>query len=324
MDNPKWVGDLSEDMLIEQFFAPIAENLSDDVGTFTPPEGHEVLVSTDALQEGIHFVRQSPAKLIAQKALRSNVSDILASGGRPSWFTLSLSLPRDLELRWLAQFAEGLKEAMEDCEVVLLGGDTTAATETISICITVMGHVEKGIRVTRSGARPGDWIGVTGYLGSSAIGLEVVLGQHEKLEPLESCFWLEQHFCPPFYGQLARGLAAQGLVNAMMDLSDGLLMDLPRLCRASKCGALIELDQIPISPEAEKMGYGPRDAVRGGEDYELLFTTNSANWREIEKLAEQAGQRVQHIGTIINQREIVWHSGGEKVALDLPSWKHFA
>lgn len=322
-DTGKFVGDLTEDHLIHYFFAPIAEDLQDDVAAVNVPADHELLVSTDCLQEDIHFLRASPATLIAQKALRVNVSDILASGGRPRWFTLSLSMPRNLEVRWLSQFASGLKAAMNDSGVALIGGDTTAAIDKISIGITVLGHVTSGRRVGRGGARPGDWLGVTGNLGNAAAGLDVILGKHQ-LDPLEKWFWHERHFCPPNRARFAQGVAAQGLVTSMMDLSDGLLTDLPRLCRTSSVGALIDLSLLPLADEFKELGYGAADAARGGEDYELLFSANSAHWQELQELAQWAGTSISHVGTIISGSEVVWQQDGQRLDLDLPQWKHFA
>lgn len=318
----KFVGDFSEDELIASFFAPIAWDLNDDVAALELPEDQLLLVSTDILQEGIHFVRESPAPLIAQKALRINVSDILASGGRPRWFTLAISMPRDLEVRWLDQFSVGLKTAMEVTGMELIGGDTTASTDKITISITAMGHVHPDRRASRSGARPGDWLGVTGTLGNSGVGLEVVLGKYE-LEPIEKWYWLECHFCPPFLGQFAQGLAGQSLITAMMDLSDGLFNDLPRLCRASRVGAQLELERVPLAEEAVKLGLTADGAVRGGEDYQLLFSADPANWSDIQEMASWAGTTVTHIGSVTSSCEIAWLRNGLKIPFDPPTWKHF-
>lgn len=321
---PRKVGDISEDLIISNFFAPIASELNDDVAAITPPPDCQLLVSTDALQEGIHFLRESPANLIAQKALRVNTSDILASGGRPKWFTLSLSLPRDLELRWLTQFASGLMAAMNDTGAQLIGGDTTAAVNHIAISITIFGVVPTGKRLLRNGARPGELLCVTGTLGDASIGLDLLLG-NTKLDPLDTYAWMERHFCPPFRGRFAQALAAHQYPTAMMDLSDGLLTDLPRLCKASGVGVRMQLEDIPINPEAVELGLTPVKALRAGEDYELLFTLKPEDWQQVQQIANKAETPVHCIGKVTEQEGLHLTYQGEDLDPEkLHTWKHFA
>ena len=317
------VGQVSEDELIRRFFAPIADDLSNDTAALEVPEQHLMLVSSDALMEGIHFLRESPARLVGQKVLRVNASDILADGGKPRWMTLSLAMPRDVELRWLAGFTEGLSQALAETGIKLVGGDTTAAMGQIAITVTMIGTVPADRRVGRHGGGVGDWIGITGDLGGAALGLDMVLGKHAELEPLERYFWMERHFCPPFRGRFAQGIAAQGLVTAMMDLSDGLLCDLPRLCRASGTGARVELNRLPVSDEARALGLTPEDAARSGEDYELLFTTHHDHWQEIEAIARWADTPVTRIGALVEDAAVQFLMKGKPLKNELPTWKHF-
>ncbi len=320
---PRFVGDLSEDRLIRSYFAPIAVALDDDVAELTPPAGQQLLVSTDAMIEGIHFLRESPAAWIAEKLVRANVSDILASGGKPLWLTLALSMPRDLELSWLEAFAAGLGEAAAALGVQLVGGDTTAAIDKISLSVTVMGSLAPGRRVTRTGARAGDYLAVTGVLGNASAGLDVILGRHELDQETRETL-MARHFCPPLRPIFAQSVAAQGLVTAMMDLSDGLLTDLPRLCRASGVGAQVEVGLVPLAPDLMPLGYTVVDAVRGGEDYELLLTCDPAHWNDLCALAIHCGTPLAQIGTIEPGDAILWLQDGVPQDFRLPTWKHFA
>lgn len=319
----RFVGDLSEDRLISTYFAPIAAALDDDVAELVPPSGQHLLVSTDALQEGIHFLRECPAHWVAQKALRANVSDILASGGKPLWFTLALSMPRTLELTWLEKFAAGLGEAATELGLQLVGGDTTASVDRLALSVTVMGALAPGRRVTRSGARVGDYVAVTGFLGSANAGLDVILGRHE-LSPQVRQALMARHFCPPLRPAFAQALAAQGLATAMMDLSDGLLTDLPRLCRASGVGAQVELGLVPLATDLPALGYTVVDAVRGGEDYELLLTCDPAHWNDLCALAVHCETPLAQIGTIEPGNKVLWLQDGVPQDFRLPTWKHFA
>lgn len=321
---PRKVGDVSEDGIIENFFAPIAADLCDDVAAITPAADCELLVSTDALQEGIHFLREAPANLVAQKALRANVSDILSSGGRPKWFSLALSLPRDLELRWLTQFSSGLMAAMNETGVSLIGGDTTAAVNHIAISITILGVVPKDKRISRKGARPGDLVCVTGTMGDASIGLELLLG-NMQMDRLDTYAWLERHFCPPYRGRFAQALAAHQYPTAMMDLSDGLLSDLPRLCKASSVGVRLDLADIPINPDASQLGVTPEKALRAGEDFELLFCLPPEHWQQVQQIALKAETPVHCIGKVSEEAGLQLVHKGEPVdASTLHAWKHFA
>ncbi len=316
------VGDLGEDRLIERFFKPIAGDLSDDVAVTTPLAGCDLLTSTDALLEDVHFLRTAPAELVAQKALRANASDIAASGGEPAFFTLSLGLPKDLPLTWLTSFVEGLAQAMAELKVALVGGDTARAAAGVAIGVAIHGYAPSGQAVGRAGAKPGDALAVTGWLGDAYIGLEAMLGRR-ALPDAAARFWLRRHFCPEDRGEFARRLAGRQLARAMMDLSDGLSIDLPRLCKASAVGAAVELARLPLSPEARRLGLDAEQAWGAGEDYELLFAADPARWGEIEALAAAAGAPLARIGRIVGGSAIELTKHGEPCAPPAPGWRHF-
>ena len=318
----KYTADLTEDELIQQFFAPVAEGLGDDVAVIDPDKNEELLISTDSLIEDVHFLRQSPAELVGEKALRVNASDIAASGGVPRWVTLAVSLPRDLELSWLRGFIDGFARAMQAIGIRLIGGDTTASPDRIAIGVTVLGSVARGQRVTRVGAAPGDLIAVTGNLGEAFLGLQAVLGKADYSEE-DTQHWLDRHFRPVFRGPLAVALAQKGLASSMMDLSDGVASDLPRLCKASGVGAELILEDVPLSKRARAAGQDARGALCGGEDYELLFTVKAENWRAVEKLALDCDTPLTRIGQVVVQPGLRLFDNGHLATEPLVSWQHF-
>ncbi|MDJ0837650.1 MAG: thiamine-phosphate kinase [Acidobacteriota bacterium] len=317
----KMVGDLTEDDLIEHFFGPMVEDCSDDTALLCPPPGMDLLVSTDALIEEVHFPKGAAADLVAQKAVRANVSDIVASGGHARWLTLSLALPKTAQQSWLTEFQRGLADALSATQTVLVGGDTTRAPAHIALSMTVIGEVPHGERVGRSGARPGDWLAVTGSLGEAALGLDYLLG---KRTGPASKRWIERHFKPPFRGAFSRDLAASNLATAMMDLSDGLAVDLPRLCRASGMGAEIQLTKLPVTDEARAAGLEPLQALTGGEDYELLCSIDPANWEAAQEKARTHNVPLTRIGRLTKKPGTHVQDDNSN-PIPLPQgWSHFA
>ena len=315
------IADISEDEIIKRFFEPITDGLGDDVARIMLSGDRELLISTDALIEDVHFLRRCPAHMIGEKAVRVNASDIVASGGAPRWFTLSVSLPPELELSWLSDFAEGIQRPMQEIGIHLIGGDTTRSPKHIAINITVFGTVGRGKSVPRSGARIGDWIGVTGNLGESLPGLEMLLGKR-KLDREQAQHWLIRHFCPPYRGPFAQDVATR--VSAMMDLSDGLAVDLPRLLQASELRGEVDLGRLPRSAEAVQIGVTPEEALSGGEDYELLFTVPQKRWHEIENIGNKHGVKVTQIGTVHEGKGLRYTFQGRPINPRPASYKHFA
>jgi thiamine-monophosphate kinase len=187
--------------------------------------------------------------------------------------------------------------------------------------MTVFGAVEKGRSVPRSGAREGDWIGVTGTLGDASIGLSLVMGE-KVLEGPRAEHYLVRHFCPPFRGPFAKAVATK--VTAMMDLSDGVMTDLPRLCKASAVRAELETSMLPLSPESVALGLTPEKALTGGEDYELLFTVPPARWPDIERIAAHHGVPVARIGSLHSGQGLRILSNGKPISVKSGGWRHFS
>ena len=257
--------------------------IGDDAALIAPTPGYETILTCDWFLEGSHFLRDKhPADSIGWKCLARAVSDIAAMGGRPTFFLLSLGLPKTHIGRWLDQFLGGLRRAARRLGCQLAGGDTTR-NERILINVTVVGEIRHGRAVLRSGAKPGDLIFVSGRIGEAELGLQRLRqGQNRRHDPC-----VRKHLYPEPRLALGQWLAEKGFVTAMMDLSDGLSSDLARLCAASRVGARIEADNLP-SPKRPAGSHSKsfdalRLALNGGDDYELLFTLSPPAARRIPK-----------------------------------------
>lgn len=280
------VGCLGEEELIARYIAPIATGLGDDCA-FVPPQEKGLLLSTDSAVEGVHFLRGWPARLLAGKILRACASDVVASGGQARQFLLALHLPGRLRLGWLEQFFTGLGEQMAADGMHLIGGNLSRCGR-IVVNMTVLGP-PVGQAITRCGARAGDLLLVTGQPGHAALGLHRLIGEGYD----DSCPFIRRHFCPPNHAMLVRDWLKTGLVGAMMDLSDGLMQDLPRLCAASSLGAVIHLDRLPACPLP-----GLQETYfQGGEDYELLLSCASQALEPLAAIAAHHGTPLHVLGT---------------------------
>ncbi len=284
--------------------ARLRVGVGDDAALWSARAGQEVILKCDWFLEGVHFLRDKhPADSIGWKCLARAVSDVAAMGGVPRCCLLSLALPASHTGHWLDEFLGGLRRAARRFDCVLAGGDTTRHRQ-ILINMTVIGEVEKGRGVLRSGARPGDLIYVSGRLGEAELGLGLILGGLRRANKKDQV--LRKHLYPAPRLALGRWLAKKRLATAMMDLSDGLSSDLPRLCAASGVGAEIAAAKIPAVRVPKGLGgraYDPpRLALDGGDDYELLFTISKQKAHLLPRII--GGVPVTAIGEITRGRAI--------------------
>jgi len=256
------LGDLGEEAMLE-YFARLPRGGKTQVGpgddcavVAGPPGGYDLLLKTDALVESVHFAAETPPGLVGRKALARVVSDFAAMGGRPDHFLVTMALRSDTPWAWVKALYDGMLAAAEGWDTSLAGGETTrmpgGGANVISVAAT--GHVERGRAVLRGGGRAGDVLAVTGRLGDS-----LASGRHLSFVPrVEEAAWLVEHGPP----------------SAMMDLSDGLAKDLPRLAAASGCGFAVDFDALPLH-----VGADVGQAVGDGEDYELLMAVDPERWK---------------------------------------------
>ena len=288
--------------------------IGDDCAALRPTPGRDLLLTTDLLVDRVDFTRQTitPFRL-GRKAMGVSLSDIAAMGGLPRAALITLALPPEEEIQFVEELYRGLQEEGARYAVEIIGGDLSASP-TLMIGITVVGEVEPGKAVRRSGAKPGDRIWVTGQLGASAAGLAALEAgfrlQEDRVEaPSELSadvkeairVAIERHFCPIPRVREGRALAEAGVASAMIDLSDGLASDLRHLCRESGVSARIMEDRIPVDPVALAIGrYLGKEplamALEGGEDFELLFTSNSEHIDIIDIFSD--GIKVTEVGEI--------------------------
>jgi thiamine-monophosphate kinase len=281
--------------------------IGDDAALWKPRPGHEVILTCDWFLEGTHFLRDKhSADAVGWKSLARALSDIAAMGGTPVCFLLSLALPAGLTGLWLDAFLAGLQRAARRFSCPLVGGDTTRRSE-VFINITVVGQIASRKAVLRSGARPGHALFVSGGLGEAELGLRLLRKSGRMAARKNHGQILEKHLYPQPRLALGRWLAERQLASAMMDVSDGLSSDLPRLCASSNVGARIDAAKIPtprISDPSPDSSFDPLElALHGGDDYELLFSVPAKKAQRIPHSHE--GVPITHIGEITKPGSIV-------------------
>ena len=303
----------------------LRQGIGDDCAVLAHTRQRDLLVTTDLFLEGIHFRRgwQEPASL-GHKALARGLSDIAAMGGTPRYVFLSLGLPRQngkrrspqgqrWDQRQIDGFLEGFFRLAATSKVVLAGGDTGSSAGGFLADVVVIGDVPRGRAILRSGARPGDEIWVSGALGTAALGL-VVLQRRKRLRQAHAAF---QAFCYPDPRlRIGQYLLRRKLASAMIDLSDGLSIDLARLCQASGVGAQIDASSLP------RLAQTPlHNALHGGEDLELLFTVPPKRASQLPRSI--GGVSLTRIGRITADRKLWLVQDNRKQSLPILGFQHF-
>lgn len=291
------------------------EAIGDDC-TVLPIGGGEVLVlTTDMLQEDVHFLRSATsARELGRKSLAVNLSDVAAMGVKPVAALLSLALPVELTDEWAKEFVDGFHSLAAEYGVALVGGDTTSSKSVVSINVVAIGRGRAEQVKRRSAAKVGDFICVAAQLGGSALGLKDILSGKINSE------YAALHRNP--MAQIAEGewFGGRSEVHAMMDLSDGLASDLCHILKLSKCGAEIEIDSIPaVEGDVEV-------AVCGGEDYKLLFTVEHSAFEVLAREFEQTFHApIYKIGRIVASEEprINWLKDGNEIDIEWRGFSHF-
>jgi thiamine-monophosphate kinase len=298
----------SERRIIEEVLAPLAADapgafgLTDDAAVIRAEPGTEHVVTLDTLIEGVHFRSADPARFVAKKALRVNISDLAAKGAEPfAWF-LALGLPPARDGAWLADFAKGLAEDQERYGVLLHGGDTVRSPDRIVLSVTMLGRCAAGRSVRRFGARPGDAVYVSGTIGDAALGLLTGVGEGPvELADADAMFLARRFLLPEPRTRLSAALRVHA--NAAMDISDGLYSDLGLLCGASGVGAEVAIERVPLSDAAKRALAADRallaNVIAGGDDFEILAAIDQQRTRAFERDATEAGVRVTRIGRIV-------------------------
>lgn len=317
---------LHEFELIKRYFYQSARafgvnlGIGDDCALLQPPEGKLIAVSMDSLVGGIHFPRNADPELIAERALRVNLSDLAAMGAEPLWFTLGLTLPK-VDERWLEGFARGLFTVADEYNIALVGGDTTRGP--LAMTIQVHGAVEAEQAFLRSGARIGDVVFVTGNLGDAAAALAVI---RQELSVGKAAF---NYFMSHYYRPVPRIKEAKllrGIIHCAIDVSDGLLADLGHICEESGVAARIDIERVPVSTALNKVGEAEQIAdwaLAGGDDYQLCFTVNAQNLPRVQKLIADGKLHATAIGEIVKGSGVTCLLEGEVFEPKRTGYNHF-
>ncbi len=315
--------------------ADVVVGIGDDVAVLKTSSSEYLLATCDAQIENVHFLRRAitPYQL-GWKTAAINLSDIAAAGGEASWALASLALPADAEVSFVDALYEGMREQMQMAGAAIVGGNLSKIAEQIVVDLFLLGKVSPANLVLRSGAREGDLILVTGSLGDSRAGLELITNSSLNVSDETRRRVEARHLTPMPRLREGQLLGKSGFVRAMADVSDGVLGDLGHICAASGVGAEVILSALPISGEcletARAAGLNASDwALAGGEDYELVFTVSAEHASDVRKmLMDETGAPCHVIGAVLSEGESIYVTTPEGKREVSPSdfsagWKHF-
>ncbi|MEK9724107.1 MAG: thiamine-phosphate kinase [Rhodospirillaceae bacterium] len=292
--------------LIARLFKPLAADhpgglgLGDDAAVLSPPSGQDLVVTSDALVGGRHFLADDPPETVAAKALGVNLSDLAAMGADPLAYTLAACWPADATTAWIEAFAGGLAATQRAHGIHLVGGDTVRTPGPMTLTVTAFGLVPTGQALRRNGARPGDRVFVSGTIGDAALGLHLLSGNAPLTEAADRKWLIARYRRPTPRLDLGRRL--RGTASAAIDVSDGLVADVRHLAEESGCRMEIVASAVPVS-DATRRRVADDTALSaavfgGGDDYELAFTAPPAATDAIAGIAAETGVPLTEIGTV--------------------------
>lgn len=323
---------LGEFDLIRRYFKPLAAGfpgaleLGDDAALLAVEAGEQLVVTTDVVVEGVHFLPGDPPADIAAKLLRVNLSDLAAMGAVPLAYTLNTAFPAWIDEPWLAAFAGGLAEDQRAYGIHLAGGDTVSTPGPLTLGVCAFGRVATGRALRRSAAKAGDEIYVSGTIGDAALGLAVL---RNAISGDADGFLVERYRRPRPRTTLGPRLV--GLARAAIDVSDGLVADLGHVCEESGMSAVLRAAEVPLSDAARAVvAANPgmlTTVLTGGDDYELLFTAPAGAAASLTALAAELGIPLARVGAIVgpgNPPSVsVVDGGGCALNLDSAGFRHF-
>lgn len=323
---------LGEFAMIAKLFAPLAANdpnafgLTDDAATMRVPADQELVLKTDMVIEGVHFLRDDPPDLVARKALRVNLSDLAAKGAMPQRYLLGLSIGPWVGDEWLARFAAGLAEDQKRFAITLSGGDTTASSGPVMVSIAALGTVPVGRMIRRKGARPRDAVFVTGSIGDAGAGLAVLKGEGVGLPDLSRAALISRYQLPE--PRVTLGPQLRGIASAALDVSDGLLADLGHIAKLSEVRIALDAARIPVSTATQALwGQGEATVVRAatsGDDYEIAFTAPTSARSRLEELSRTSGVAITEIGRVEGGSGVhLLDDRGKPIAVPRTGYTHF-
>ena len=295
--------------------------IGDDCAIVKPTERKNIAITTDTLVAGVHFPVNTPPKAIGHKAVAVNLSDLAAMGAEPAWLSIAITLP-EIDEDWVGEFCAGVFELCEYYNVQLIGGDTTQGP--LSITITAQGLIPVNKQITRSNAKAGDWLYVTGEIGDAALALKHILGEVKLPNDVFSTVKNRLDYPKP---RVLAGQTLREYASSAIDLSDGLIADLTHICQSSKVGVNIVLDNLPISNElydSLRQEAALALALTGGDDYELLFTVSEDKKVGMETALADAGATVTCIGQLNATGKITTTLNGKPTQINAKGYEHFS
>ena len=318
--------------IISRYFAPLTKKapqafgLTDDAALLRPRAGRDLVLTTDTIIAGVHFLPNDPPMSIAQKLLRVNLSDLAAKGATPRAYLMNCSFPRDIDEAWIAAFADGLAADQREYGIDLIGGDTTATPGPLMLSATAIGEVPQGEFLRRKGAKAGDGVWVSGNIGDAGLGLQVLRGRDLGLSATLAAHCVEHYQRPK--PRLSLGAKLRGLAHACLDVSDGLVADLGHLCEVSGVGAEIFADGVPVSAAARRaLAVGKvtaSDLLTAGDDYELIFALGAKDEARLGAAVARSTVKATKIGRIIKGRGVVVRDAqGRAIEFDRAGYVHF-
>lgn len=318
---------MDERAIIHNVFRPLvgndtpALNLENDTAIWHPPIGRDLVLTKDVMVEGVHFLPTEDAGIIARRLLRVNLSDLAAAGAKPEGYLLGFIGKNKIDEIWLKRFAAGLGEDQKEFGIFLFGGDTVSGSRSLTLSLSAIGSTPTGQANTRAGAQPGDIVFVSGTIGDAYLGLQCLQGNLPAGQGVIRAYQLPQP-------RLTLGRALRGIASAVIDISDGLLADMNGICSASKAGAAVNLDKVPLSEVARKYaGENLANLLRlvsAGDDYELLFTVAEKNIPAVHEIAAKLGLSLTRIGEItIGRKTSVFGPDGKEIDVSMHGYRHF-
>ncbi len=316
--------------LIEKYLRPLTDghsealNLTDDAAIINAGE-RDLIITKDALTENVHFLPDTPPKILAAKLAGVNLSDMSAMGAKPLYCLISSILPRDTDEKWIAAFARELGKIQDKYGFALIGGDTVSHDAPITLTMTMIGEVKTGKALLRSGAKTGDYIYVSGTIGDAALGLKSAKGEIPHNDYL-----IDRYNIPQPRVELGKKLI--GIANAAIDISDGLIADLSHICKCSKVSSMVNSDDVPLSEEVRKLCHKGEltmleTILTGGDDYELLFTASPEKESEINEISEELSLPITKIGEITLQSKnkvSILDNTGLEIEIQSSGYRHYS
>lgn len=299
----------------------ISIGIGDDAAVINTRSDEQLVISVDTLNAGVHFPEQCSACDIGYKALAVNLSDLAAMGARPRWFTLAISLP-SVDEDWLKDFSHGLLALAHQHKLYLVGGDTTRGP--LSITVQIAGTVPVGQALTRSGARVGDDIYVTGTLGDAAAALAITEKRITADDEVATVLLQRLNRPTP---RIEAGLQLLSIASACIDISDGFAADLGHILESSHVGAEVELTELPASVSLSNLAIENQQRqnfmLHGGDDYELCFTASAGRRAEIEKLSGSLSCTLTRVGKIISEPGLYAVDNAQRQPVVIKGFDHF-